>query len=374
MMDAFSSSRAKKMKFSSLVDLDPIPFSTLQLFSILKDVCHDQCIVSGTAALAKYTRDLPSLCDTDYALNSQCLHHRVEFFVPHWPATTPHHNRFHFQESFHSHYLPVALYQLQQRFGITHSRVQETDASKDALYQHLGVLSGFVSRLDFHLMSSAEPGVMSLISIITVLGSPSRGETWGDFVTGRFDVDLCKGLVQLNAHGTCSHIAFPPSTLLNIHDGELDFCIQPGQSFPNIVHRMIKYRLCGFAFRKISFSPLLSLEWREHIEDQMRVALAPIWLANWRQSTGLHIPDQIIRGCIIPFLRPISKRERLSRHLQLMEAELLAVESIDQGRYDKLHYEHCKSCMHVRMSYTETIDVTDGVWSPSSPLVLAFGI
>lgn len=331
--------RAKEKRDDRVI----IPEEIRKLHEEIKYECDGRCTLTGSACLEAYIAE--KMSSNGHSRNSgfdrivqSCTSNDVDIFVPDNPDLTCNYPDCA-GHSFYANFLPRIFFRMQQKYGITPTKVVRTIVKDDDDYYAGQFFNGITSKIEFSLMSKSGLVVDRLIQLITILGKPDDNVSWDDFVVKRFDIDVCQGVYLQRAVSPgwslkavvpdgrgdtvgAPWISFPFATQRNINEGRYEYTLKPGRTFKQNIERMLKYRSKGFELAQIKYGDDTSPRYRRFFDDQMRVALTPIWLGEWESVSGLRIPGEVLRDNILPFLRTKKKIARM------IEEELILDESV----------------------------------------------
>lgn len=381
--------RNKLVKYGKVPGTDPIPLEVDLLFQHLHKILRGSCTLTGSSVLEKYIKEMsPRFRASDESAVDKILHctsNDVDMFVPDNPARFCKWGKCG-GHSFYSDILPKVFFELQQTHGLTPTKVRRTCISEDDDYGAFQYFNGLVSKIEFRIVSTTGDVVPRQIQIITLDGQPAANETWDEFVTNRFDIDICRGVYNLRSGSTvCA--TYSVQTQSNIRNGVFDFCLQPGKTFQQNIARMIKYRDKGFDLGTITYSNWVHPALQELFNLQLKIALAPIWLDEWQKKSRVKVPPEIIKDYVLPFLRPKSKWERrqlehdlLLENVRVVSRTLASGDPLNRDGPKVLH-PACAGVVGSKVGSNVKSDMDegkddnpDGIVSITSKALLAYGM
>lgn len=303
--------------------MDPIPGFVMTIVLELRPRYHNKVCIAGSAVLMKYLQDkkdemgldkLPKpmarVCHT--ATNGD-----VDIFIGtvgdrHMNVTSPVQIMRQFQ-SLSEHMMTIYDVSVQVVTDSPDHPGQGYHSWDMRMLRGIClVISADVSSHDLHPIR---------VQFIYISVMPDTSRSWGECVVGSFDIDICKGVMDVAQNGSTWSLTMPTAAIESIAQGKFNYILHPCLMFPQHIFRIEKYLKKGFHLNSMQFHPLCSQEYKHHCMSNFHGYFAYRYGSDFLSSAGMDVwtKMQLARRSIAPLLRNSRVHDMVSQYAAAAE-------------------------------------------------------
>ena len=331
---------------------DPLPIEALQFGNVLHELCGEACI-AGSAPLAKYfhnlrqQNDAEELSETLQKILSSIDSNDVDVFAPLFPRKLA---KKRASKNFHKMSRKQQARYLESRFtypnrdptkvctllkcelglwevglemhDINQKAFDEQGVSRDqcSLWNE-AVNIGIRHIHNFKLRYSKDKKPCNVqMQLILLDGLPPQEQSWEDYITESFDIDIVKGTAKIDDINDLGTLNFKPHLLEKIRRGVFSYNIRNCIDLDTLVSRIQKYLKRGFQLDNLEFANDCSDLFRLHVTRKLRYHLTSTICYKWFEDNGYQLG---IATAVLPtikrFVRGPTYAKRIFRAMQLEE-------------------------------------------------------
>ena len=352
---------------------DPLPIEALKFGNVVHQLCGEACI-AGSAPLAKYFYNLSQQNDSEQLgqplqkilNNIDC--NDVDVFAPLFPrklakgrASTTFHKlsrsqQARYLDSRHTHpkQNPTKIFTLMKcELGLWEHGLEMCDVQQKMFDQkgfcmdqcniwneavNLGIRHIFNFKLRYCI--NKQPCNVQM-QLILLDGHPRQGQSWQDFITGSFDIDIVRGTAKIDDITALGQLDFEPYILDKIHSGVFTYNIRNCIDLDTLVSRIQKYLKRGFQLDNLEFADDCCKLFRLHVMRKLRYHLTSTICYKWFDDSEYPLG---VATAVIPIIKQYVQgpayEKRIFRAMQLEEMR----RKFDKNNWWSVGFE--KICKH----------------------------
>ena len=154
------------------------------------------------------------------------------------------------------------------------------------------------------------------IQIAFVDAIPRPTQTWENFITSSFDMDVVKGVAKIDCRATLGELAFDADVLNAIHTGRFSCTIRPCVAVRSIIKRICKCRYRGFTLESFDFSDECQPDCKHLVMEQFHCIFGGTFCRTVATTFRLVVPEPVIGDYVLPKLLPASSSPAELRRVQ----------------------------------------------------------
>ena len=143
------------------------------------------------------------------------------------------------------------------------------------------------------------------IQVIIVRGVPKRDQSWWQYVTSEFDVNVARCTADVDfKRKRVKAVVFEKGVLEKVLAGRFDYTIHPEHTFLCTLKRIHKYFRKGFQLNSVGFSDYCSQSYRDYMRSRFLHLQAPRVAERFLTANGMNpgLAQQIAEYHIAPLL------------------------------------------------------------------------
>jgi hypothetical protein len=169
--------------------------------------------------------------------------------------------------------------------------------------------------------------------------------TWNECVTSTFDIDICKGTIDVSNDFTNPVVHFPASALSNIEKGMFDYVIRPCLTFKHHKTRLTKYLHKGFSMKSLKFHPLCSAVYKDYVMQCFQYHYGHIYATDIFTKAGLDptTATELTRCNVVPMLYQ-SKMQQLKQYQATLSHDIIYMVTKGVGMIHRRYTPSIQNC------------------------------